>query len=260
MMEAKHCANCSRPMDGGEQKFCPACGQPTPAHRIDWHFLGHELEHSILHMDRGVLYTIKNLMLRPGHLMRDYLGGKREGIVKPLLFLMMTAGALLFVSHMMGSEPMSAEAAFQESDGQRRLREAIVLWMNKNFALVTLLLLPIEAAAFKLAFRKFREVNYTEWLVMVSYLTAFTSLVWIVMSLVKRWFAPGLFELTIMVLVFGYMIGSLIQFFSGHPRWKIVVRSLFGLFVYLVGYFVFFQVVALVIVLLVKTGRMAIPA
>ena len=74
-MDATACANCARTIDGEAQKFCPACGQPTPAHRIDWHFLAHELEHSVLHMDRGVFHTLKNLMLRPGHMMRDYLEG-----------------------------------------------------------------------------------------------------------------------------------------------------------------------------------------
>lgn len=75
MRDATDCANCTRPIDGDAQKFCPACGQSTPAHRIDWHFLAHELEPSVLHMDRGVLYTLRNLMMRPGHLMRDYWKG-----------------------------------------------------------------------------------------------------------------------------------------------------------------------------------------
>jgi predicted amidophosphoribosyltransferase len=46
MLVNDRCANCDRAIDGADQKFCPACGQPTPAHRIDWHFLAHELEHS----------------------------------------------------------------------------------------------------------------------------------------------------------------------------------------------------------------------
>ena len=81
MDDARDCGNCGRAMDVSGQKFCPDCGQPTPAHRIDWHFLGHELEHSVLHMDRGIFYTLKNLMIRPGHMIRDYLAGRRAGIV-----------------------------------------------------------------------------------------------------------------------------------------------------------------------------------
>ena len=116
MLDPGRCANCDRTIDGADQKFCPACGQPTPAHRIDWHFLGHELEHSVLHMDRGILYSLKHLMLRPGHLMRDYIEGRRARQVKPLLLLMIMAAAMVFLAKyfregdLVGSA-MSASAA-----------------------------------------------------------------------------------------------------------------------------------------------------
>ena len=116
MEDTQNCRNCDRVIDVPGQKFCPNCGQATPTRRIDWRFLGHELEHSVLHMDRGVLYTLKRLMLRPGHLIRDYLDGRREGIVKPLLLLMMSAAALVLLSHyllsgdIVGSYPGSALA------------------------------------------------------------------------------------------------------------------------------------------------------
>ena len=88
MLDPGRCANCDRTIDGADQKFCPACGQPTPAHRIDWHFLGHELEHSVLHMDRGIFYSLKHLILRPGHFIRDYIEGRRARHVKPLMLIM----------------------------------------------------------------------------------------------------------------------------------------------------------------------------
>ena len=101
MGDASMCINCGLAVAHPEQKFCPACGQPTPVHRIDWHFLGHELEHSVLHMDRGVLYSLKELMLRPGHLIRGYLEGRRAKQVKPLLLLMISAAAVLLLGKLL---------------------------------------------------------------------------------------------------------------------------------------------------------------
>ena len=98
MLQSGACANCDRAIAGQDQKFCPACGQPTPAHRIDWHFLGHELEHSVLHMDRGILYSLRQLMLRPGRLMRDYIDGRRGNHVKPLLLIMVSAAAVVLLN------------------------------------------------------------------------------------------------------------------------------------------------------------------
>lgn len=111
MHDNDHCINCAHAVAGPEQKFCPRCGQPTPVHRIDWHFLAHELEHSVLHMDRGILYSIRELMLRPGRLMRDYIDGRRGNHVKPLLLIMVTAAAVVLLSRLFaGGTVMDADA------------------------------------------------------------------------------------------------------------------------------------------------------
>ncbi len=41
------------------------------------HFLEHDLVHNVLHIDRGMIYTIKELFTRPGHSIREYAEGKR---------------------------------------------------------------------------------------------------------------------------------------------------------------------------------------
>lgn len=244
MLDSGRCANCDRVIDGADQKFCPACGQPTPAHRIDWHFLGHELEHSVLHMDRGILYSLKNLMLRPGHFIRDYIEGRRARHVKPLLLIMILAAAMVFLAKyfvegdVVGSALSAggSAAAHPGADGpfdQTRFFDAFEVvkdWMNRNYAAATLLLLPFEAAAFKLAFRRVGNLNYPEWLVITTFLTAQTFVLLALAIPLQHWFpqAHGL-ALSLAIL---YGVFSLTQFFTPYPRWKAVLRSLlgFGLF------------------------------
>jgi Protein of unknown function (DUF3667) len=238
MLDSNHCANCDRAIDREEQKFCPACGQPTPAHRIDWHFLGHELEHSVLHMDRGILYSLKHLMLRPGHLMRDYIEGRRARQVKPLMLLMIMAAAMVFLAKyflegdLVGSA-MSAGAATgagadRSLDGARvtNALAAVKNWMNANYAATTLILLPFEAMAFKLAFRRVGNLNYPEWLVIATFMTVQSFVIMAFAIPLQRTFPHvhgwGLW------LVFVYSVFSLVQFFNAYPRWKAVLRSLIG--------------------------------
>ena len=259
-MEASSCANCGRGIDGAAQKFCPTCGQPTPVRRIDMAFVRQQLQRDVLSVDRGLLYTLRSLALRPGRMLRDYLAGQRAPYVKPLVLLMLMTALLLFVSHMAGSEPMAAEARSGESAGQRKMREALVGWVNANFALVTLVLLPIEAAAFKLAFRRFREVNYAEWLVITAYLNAMTSLLWIGTLLARPWLGMQAFSLAVMLAVLAYMTFGLLQFFAGHPRWSILWRTFIGVGMYVVAYIAFLQVVAFVLYALMVSGLMAMPA
>src|SRR3546814_13913424 len=49
-------------------------------------------------MERGIAYSLAQLMLRPGHLLRDYIGGRRERQAKPLLLLMVTSALVVFLS------------------------------------------------------------------------------------------------------------------------------------------------------------------
>lgn len=237
MSDASHCINCQRAVDVPGQKFCPACGQPTPAHRIDWHFLGHELEHSVLHMDRGIFYSLRELMLRPGRLIRDYLDGRRANQVKPLLLIMIMAAVVVFLTrYIAGGEMMDATvnapgaSADLPFDPARvsGITQSVTEWMNHHFALVTLLLLPVEAFALKLAFRRFGELNYPEWLVITAFLTVQAFVVWVLLLPLYRWLPQAQVYLLLAPLSVAYGTFSLVQLFQGYPRWKTALRALLG--------------------------------
>lgn len=259
MHDSGQCADCGRAIDGADQAFCPACGQPTPAHRIDWHFLGHELEHSVLHMDRGILYSLKRLMLRPGHFIRDYIDGRRARHVKPLALIMILAAVMVLLARyvlagdVMGSALVAGGAASVRAaaagqfDPARFLAayQAVTGWMNGHYAAATLLLLPLEAAALKLAFRRVGDLNYPEWLVITTFLTAQTFVVMILaMPLERRFPEAHGWALALALL---YSVVSLVQFFTAYPRWKTVLRSLLGFGMFMLVNVAFGAVLAAVV-------------
>lgn len=244
MGDASTCINCGRAVAGSDQKFCPACGQPTPVHRIDWHFLGHELEHSVLHMDRGILYSLKELMLRPGHLMRSYLEGRRAKQVKPLLLLMVSAAAVVLLGkYLMGGDLVGSamQAGYAEARAMQpggRVDPAFAAstfavvkdWINAHLTVFTLILLPFEAFAFWLAFRG-RGLNYPEWLVITAFLTVQTFIFMALAILVGRW-VPHAQGLSV-ALASVYAVFSLIQLFRNHSVWTTALRTLVGLGIFM---------------------------
>lgn len=260
MLDPTRCANCDLAIDGADQKFCPACGQPTPMHRIDWHFLAHEFKRSVLDMDRGILYSLKRLMLRPGHLMRDYIEGRRAQQIKPLVLLMIMSAVTVFLAKyflegdLIGSaiSVSGADAANPNAgkslDATRMANAFAVVkhWMNQNYTAATLLLLPLEAAVFKLAFRRVGNLNYPEWLVIATFLTAQSFVIMMFAIPFQRTFP--LAQAWGMSLVLVYSVYSLTQFFKGYPRWKAVLRSLLGLGMYLLVSGVINLVLAVVLV------------
>jgi hypothetical protein len=239
------CANCQRVTVGADQQFCPACGQPTPAPRIDWPFLRQEMQQTVLQMERGLLYSLTHLMVRPGHLMRDYIEGRRASQVKPLPLLLTTAGVVVVLgAALLGGDVMGSAmpagydgAARVPTDGQAGAASvmtafaAMKAWMNRHFAATTLLMLPLEAAAFRLAFWRVGDVNYPEWLVITTYLTAQTFVLWTMGMLLQTWVPQS--QAWVLSLSIAYGVFSLVQYFQGYPRWKSVMRSLLGFAIFL---------------------------
>lgn len=238
MHDNDHCINCAHAVAGPEQKFCPRCGQPTPVHRIDWHFLAHELEHSVLHMDRGILYSIRELMLRPGRLMRDYIDGRRGNHVKPLLLIMVTAAAVVLLSRLFaGGTVMDADAPAGMAQGLEpgaaalaaryvAASTAVAGWIDAHFAAFTLALLPIEAWVLRLAFGRYGRLNYPEWLVITALLTVQVFVVWSVLIPFERWVPHT--QMWVGLAGVAYAVYSLLQFFEGRPAWSTIWRALLG--------------------------------
>ncbi|RYD58971.1 MAG: DUF3667 domain-containing protein [Sphingobacteriales bacterium] len=76
-MEGHHhaCLNCGAVLIS---KYCHECGQKSDTHRITMsHLVKHDLVHGLWHFDKGLLYTLKESFLRPGHMAMDYISGKR---------------------------------------------------------------------------------------------------------------------------------------------------------------------------------------
>lgn len=227
------CINCDRATGGPEQKYCPNCGQPTPAHRIDWHFLGHELEHSVLHMDRGILYSLKQLMLQPGRLLRDYIEGRRGNQVKPLLLITMMAAAVVLLNRLItGGSMMDTGASEAMATAQAVPAEVLRVmaayrtvgaWIDSHFAAFTLMLLPIEALVFWQVFRRYSQLNYPEWLVMITVLTVQTFVIWSVLVLLHRWLPHA--QLMAALLGMIYAAVSLVQFFQDRAVWSTIWRT-----------------------------------
>lgn len=78
------CKNCNTVFEGN---YCNNCGQSAKTHRITWKEILHYLTHALFHTDKGFFYTIKELIIRPGFTIKDYLEGKRIKHFNPILFL-----------------------------------------------------------------------------------------------------------------------------------------------------------------------------
>lgn len=131
------CKNCGNRFEG---KYCSNCKQPAETHRITWHELAHQLVHALFHTDKGFLYTIKELTLRPGYTIRNHINGKRAYHFNPLMYLVLTGGvaSLLFAS-------LHVQLPIKEIDLEKIERYSGTL-AHKYFALVGLIFIILLTA------------------------------------------------------------------------------------------------------------------
>lgn len=94
-MTNKICKNCEFQVEFGE--YCGQCGQKLHIH-IDpsFHDLIHDTIHEFLHLDGKIFSTIKMLFIKPGHLTKEFLRGRRVAYINPIR-LYLTMSILYFI-------------------------------------------------------------------------------------------------------------------------------------------------------------------
>lgn len=88
------CISCSYKHN---EKFCPNCGEKTGVPKITFSSTVETTFATITNMDKGFLYNLKNLTLKPKETIEEYLKGKRKGIFNPISFLLISVSLYLIV-------------------------------------------------------------------------------------------------------------------------------------------------------------------
>jgi hypothetical protein len=95
-LPSSECTNCGHSRIG---VYCANCGERQPGHhdlKVS-HFL-HELFHEVAHVDGKLFRTLRELIVRPGQLTREYFAGQKQRSVPPLR-LFLTLFAVQFLAY-----------------------------------------------------------------------------------------------------------------------------------------------------------------
>ncbi len=90
----KNCLNCGFPV---EERFCSRCGQENlePKESVG-HLVGHFFA-DLTHFDSKLFVTLKDLIIRPGFLTREYVAGRRVAYLNPIRMYVFIS-AIFFVA------------------------------------------------------------------------------------------------------------------------------------------------------------------
>ncbi|WP_052483767.1 DUF3667 domain-containing protein [Flavobacterium sp. MEB061] len=153
------CKNCNQTFKG---HYCNNCGQPADTHRINAHFLWHDIQHGLLHFDNGIPYSIKQLFIRPGHSIREFIEGKRVKHFKPLSLVAVLGALYGFLYHYFHINLFQASTDLEIDFNDYNE------WMATHFAWVTIATIPIYTIGTYIVFRK-QGYNFVELFVLNTF-------------------------------------------------------------------------------------------
>jgi hypothetical protein len=217
-MHQELCKNCTHIYQG---KFCPNCGQKAATHEIDFNFVMHEVPHSAFHLSKGIFFTIKELCIRPGKTIKDYFEGKRINHFPPLTYLLIITSLFVFVK--------SLQIAFSFREIKKENTSELNQFIDKNFILVLLIMIPVYALVYKLFHLKFKY-NYWQLLVAQTFIIGHIFLIMLIPQLVFFFFPEtrNLFKGYFLLITAVFQIFTYYQLFNDSRTIKIrlLIREL----------------------------------
>jgi len=161
------CKNCHQTFKG---HYCSNCGQPAETHKLNLHYLWHDIQHGLFHFDKGITYTAKQLFTRPGHTIRDFIEGKRVKHFKPLSLVIVLATAYIALIHLLHIEIFAKTdptSVSEYTNASEKLKE----WLTDHFAWITLLSIPLHTIGTAICFKK-QGYNFIEYFILNTYKAA----------------------------------------------------------------------------------------
>lgn len=144
---------------------------PHKLKRIDRDYIVEEIG-SVLNFDRGFFYTMRELMLRPGITIREFLVYERSRLVKPVIFIIVTSFIYSVLRQFLGFED-----GYIYVDSSERSTSTIMLeWIIDNYGYGNIIMGIFIAFWTKIIFRKY-GYNFYEILILLCYVMGIGMLI-----------------------------------------------------------------------------------
>ena len=103
--ERHHCANCGNDFAG---KFCPHCSQKAGLKKVSWKSVFQSTAEVWGMGNRSMLYSLWQLIWRPGYFISDYINGKRQVSFPPVKMLVLMGLLSVLMDHLLGIKEFKA--------------------------------------------------------------------------------------------------------------------------------------------------------
>lgn len=236
-----NCKNCDYSY-APAHNFCPNCGQSTKEERISFASLASQLSEGVFQVDKGFLYTLRELFVRPGDSIRAYIDGQRKNHFKPVAYVLTLSTVYFLLSKWAGSGTFLTDLVQGVIDGSlgddpKVNSLGVIQWFIDNYAYLVVLLLPVFALASWLSFRK-TKFNYFEHTVLAAYVTGQQAVFYTIHAFVSLFSKSGIWVIGTLILSVAYTFYVFRQFFGEYTSLNVLIRTLLTYVLYTILAFV----------------------
>lgn len=211
------------------QNYCSNCGTSVVLKRINGQYILKEIS-SVLNFDRGILYTIRELLLRPGKNIQTFILEDRNRLVKPIIFIIITS-----LIYMLAQQFLHFEGGYVNAGGfEESVTTKIFGWIQNNYGYANILMAIFIAGWIKVFFKKY-EYNFFEILILLCFVMGIGMLIYTVFGIIESITKMQLLQIGGMIGLI-YTSWAIGQFFDKNKK----ANYLKGFLSYLLGMITFF--------------------
>ena len=166
-----NCKNCKKLLNSNDH-FCSNCGAKVIKNRLTLKNLWNDFAAQFLNYDNKFLKTYLNLFKKPQEVIGSYIEGTRKKYVNVISYYAIAitfAGFQLFIIRKYFPESMNLQTFIPEGNPNANIN---IDWVYDYYSFLSLINLPIYAIFAKITFTGLKKFNYTEHLVINTYLVA----------------------------------------------------------------------------------------
>lgn len=173
------CKKCANEFEGN---YCPICGHPQKLERINGRYILSEIA-SVLNFQKGILRTIKELLLRPGQNIQQFISEDRNRLVKPILFILICS--LTYTLFVQIFEFKDGYIDFQFDDSKSAMT-LIFKWITQNYGYSNILIAVFVAIWIKVFYRKY-DYNFYEIFILLLFIGGMEMLMLSFLGTLESW-------------------------------------------------------------------------
>lgn len=193
-----------------QSKYCPNCGHPQKFERINGRYIISEIG-SVFNFQKGIFRTIRELLIRPGQNIRQFISEDRSRLVKPILFILICSLTYTVFVQIFDFKDAYIDLHIEINDSDSAM-SLIIQWITQNYGYLNIIMAVFVAIWIKIFYRKY-DYNFYEILILLLFVSGMQILMFSLLGALESLTKTSILSFgTYIVLIYAFW--AIAQFFD----------------------------------------------